>query len=139
MFGLRKEAKPWISDQLLQAAKGTYSRHELATIEQLGTTVRIEAGDTFVAEGALGREVLMILEGTAVVSRDGEEIAEVGAGDFVGEQAVLTNQPRNASLIATTPVVATVFTPQEFRGLLHACPRIDLRMQELMAQRAVTA
>lgn len=139
MFGLRKEAKNPISDQLLRAAKGNYNRHELAAMDRLGTTINIAAGETFVTEGAAGREVIMILEGTAAVSRDGETIANVGAGDIVGEQAVLLNQPRNASLIATTPLVATVFTPREFRDLLYACPRINLKMEELMAQRAVNS
>ncbi len=139
MFGLNRESKSPISNQLLRAAKGTYNRHELAMIDRLGTTISIQAGETFVAEGASGQEVLMILEGNAAVSRFGETIANVGPGDIVGEQAVLLNQPRNASLIATTPMVATVFTPREFRDLLHACPRLDLRMKELMAQRAVAA
>lgn len=139
MFGLNKTSDTPINPQLLRAAKGIYNRHELVAIDRLGTTITIEAGETFVTEGAAGREVIMILEGTAAVSRDGEEIANVGAGDIVGEQAVLTNQPRNASLIAATKLVATVFTPREFRQLLDTCPRLDARTKDLMAQRSVNA
>ncbi|MGH1493493.1 MAG: Crp/Fnr family transcriptional regulator [Acidimicrobiales bacterium] len=137
MFGLRNASKTPISPQLLKAGKGAYNRHELALIQRLGTTIHIEAGSTFVTEGASGQEVLMILEGTAAVSRDGETIANVGPGDIVGEQSVLLEQPRNASLIATTPVVATVFTAREFRDLLHQSPRLDLQIKDLLAKRAI--
>ncbi len=139
MFGLRNTTRTPISPRLLKAAKGRYNRHELATIEHLGTTITIDAGSTFVTEGAAGREVLLILEGTAAVSRDGELIADVGPGDFVGEQAVLLGQPRNATLIATSSVTATVFSVREFRELLFQCPRLNQKFDDLLQQRAVTS
>ncbi|MEM7324607.1 MAG: cyclic nucleotide-binding domain-containing protein, partial [Actinomycetota bacterium] len=75
-----------------------FTRSELETIDRFGTNLTIDAGDVFVSEGKIGREVILITSGTAVVARDGEEVATVGAGDFVGERSVLLGVRRNASL-----------------------------------------
>ena len=135
MFGLPTFRSPAVNPALDEALGGLYNPYELRLIEQYGTNIPIAAGSTFVHEGAPGREVVLILSGTAVVSRQGEEIAAVGQGDIIGEQAVLSGQPRNASLIATTDLVAVVFSVREFVSLLEVCPRLEAKVNLLVKQR----
>ncbi len=135
MIGLHPFRKSTTSPRLIETLGDRYNEHELRVIDRTGTVVDIEAGSTFVSEGASGREALLILDGSAVVSRAGEEIASVGRGDVVGEQAILTGAPRNASLIATTKLSAVVFSSREFVSVLAACPRLDSEMRTLVERR----
>jgi len=137
MIGLRTFRKSTISPQLVEALSDRYSEHELRVIDRTGTVVTIDAGATFVTEGASGREALLILDGTAAVSRQGEAVATVGRGDIVGEAAILSGQPRNASLIATTELTAVVFSSREFVSLLDACPRLNTIVEETVEERLV--
>ncbi len=135
MIGLRTFRKSTISPRLIETLGDRYSEHELQVIDRLGTVVNIDTGSTFVNEGASGREALLILDGTAAVSRAGQEVATVGRGDVVGEQAILSGEPRNASLIATTPLSAVVFSSREFVSVLAACPRLAAQLNALVEER----
>jgi len=62
------------------------------------------------------------------VVRDDELVTTVGAGDYVGEAALLTDAPRNATVVATTPVRAYRLDREGFEqvvaeGLGNAGPR----------------
>ena len=50
----------------------------------------------------------MIVEGTATVSIDGNEVASLGPGDFFGEISLLDGGPRTATVTADTDLVAEV-------------------------------
>ena len=100
-----------------------------------GTMSPTQHGEVFVTEGQIGREVLLILDGTAAVARSGEEVAVVGAGDFVGERAVLLGEPRNASLIATTDLEVIVYSVAEFRSLIYSSYSLDIKLRELVKSR----
>lgn len=76
-------------------------------------------GDKLMTEGDVGHEAFMITQGSCRVVRhvDGEEIriAEIGPGDVVGEMALLLDEPRGATVEATTEVVATVLDRDTMR------------------------
>lgn len=135
MFGSSTFRKAPVSQSLVAAIGDRYSIDELRAMDRLSTTITIPAGESFVTEGASGREVVVIVEGTAAVYRGDEEIAMVRQGDIVGERAVLLGEPRNASLIATTDLSAMVFSAREFRDLLVAHPRLDKRVRAFVAER----
>jgi len=135
MIGIHPFRKHQPSDRLMDKIGDRFARSELAAIEQFGTGTTIPAGEVFVTEGQIGREVLLILDGTAAVARSGEEVAVVGAGDFVGERAVLLGEPRNASLIATTDLEVIVYSVAEFRSLIYRSYSLDIKLRELVKTR----
>jgi CRP/FNR family transcriptional regulator, cyclic AMP receptor protein len=55
-------------------------------------------------QGDWAYELFMIEDGTASVVQDGNEIAELGPGEFFGEMGVLERAQRNATVIAKTPM-----------------------------------
>jgi CRP/FNR family transcriptional regulator, cyclic AMP receptor protein len=84
--------------------------------------VVIPAGTAFVKEGHIGREMFIIIEGTAEVTRDGRSLAKLGPNDFVGELAVLRRSPRNATVTATTDLTVLVLTANAVEPLLDDIP-----------------
>jgi len=94
------------------------SRRGRAVAESLTTPVSFPAGRVLCREGELGREAFVLVSGTAVVTRAGAVVAEVGPGDVVGEGALLGDGWRNATVTAATPVTALVMSTREFSSLL---------------------
>ncbi len=82
--------------------------------------VSVAKGETLFAQGDRGELVYVIESGTFDVVRrepDGETVvvADVGAGDHVGEMAPLFSLPRSASVIATSDAVVEGMPIEQFR------------------------
>src|SRR5688500_15016423 len=93
---------------------GMLSKKELAAVAKQTDEVDAGEGETLAREGDVGREFFIIMEGTAEVVRGGERIAELGAGDFFGEMALVGDDPRMATVRATSPMRVIVMTRQSF-------------------------
>ena len=59
----------------------------------------------------------------------------LGAGDFFGEIALVTDRPRTATVVATSPVRALVITDRSFRRLLQHQPQIQNKVMSALAAR----
>eukprot|EP00768_Dysnectes_brevis_P002774 gnl/Dysnectes_brevis/2038_a2353_1450.p1 GENE.gnl/Dysnectes_brevis/2038_a2353_1450~~gnl/Dysnectes_brevis/2038_a2353_1450.p1 ORF type:complete len:368 (-),score=140.82 gnl/Dysnectes_brevis/2038_a2353_1450:136-1239(-) len=67
------------------------------------------AGGTIIRQGAVGDCFFLLLAGEVVVEVDGAEVNRLGEKSYFGEAALITRNPRNASIIAVGSVkVATV-------------------------------
>ena len=92
----------------------------VARLGSLMTWVQIPAGEVLVTEGARNRQFVLIEKGTVRVTRGGEQVAELGSGDFVGEVSLLGDGTANATVTTVTPVDAYVSSTVEFEALLHS-------------------
>lgn len=97
---------------------------EIRALDALTTTLRIPAGSVIIKQGAFGNEALLLIEGELLVDRDGEPVAVLSPGAIVGEQAVLLNEPRNATVTAATDVVVAAMNRREFSTVLEQCPAL---------------
>lgn len=112
------------------------SKRELNMIARLGTDLRFPAGAVLVREGTAGYEFFILVSGKAVVSRDGQDVAVLGPGDFFGELALLDGTSRrNATVVADTKVEAIVVSSQEFRALLREAPELTFKLLAAMGHR----
>ena len=109
-------------------------KRSLAMAQSLLTQVSFDDGDVLCEEGTYGRQAFIIVSGTAQVSRGDDVLATVGAGDVVGELALLGNGFRNASVTAVEPVVALVMSAQEFASLL-VLPGVDETIRRIADER----
>lgn len=111
------------------------SREELEAIALLADEVDVPAGRALTREGAAGREFVVLVGGSAVVERDGETLATLGPGDFLGEIALLTRSPRTATVTTTEPSRLLVLTDRAFRELTDRIPAMAARTWAATAAR----
>ncbi|NNE74888.1 MAG: cyclic nucleotide-binding domain-containing protein [Acidimicrobiales bacterium] len=96
---------------------------EIHELDHLGTVGALEAAHELVHIGDVGRECLVILDGTVLVDReDGTTPIEVGPGEIIGELALITGAERNATVTAQTEVTALALHRAEFNAALADCP-----------------
>ena len=73
----------------------------------------LKEGDTLVEQGDAGSDLYLILDGVLAVEADGDEVAEVGPGNIVGEMALLQEEgKRTATLRARTPARVAVLAAE---------------------------
>jgi NADH:ubiquinone reductase (H+-translocating) len=94
-----------------------------------------EPGETVFANGDFGDKVYFVVNGAADVERDGALLAKLHPGDIFGEAALISNQPRNATIRATAPLDTVTVSRQAFQELLMHLPGLNDAMQELMSGR----
>ena len=93
-------------------------------------------GMVLVGEGAPGFLLFILLEGSAEVTSGGQELAELGAGDFFGEIALLGSEKRRtATVTATSPVTLAVMYGSDFRVFERGWPEAASLMMQSIAER----
>jgi aquaporin Z len=93
----------------------------------------VAAGETVLREGEAGDEAYLVERGALRVTRGGVSLAELGKGDWVGEMSLLLDEPRSASVVATTDAQLRRVTRESFGRVLAEDPE---RTQELLRQLA---
>lgn len=111
------------------------SKKDLTMIGKLSDEQTFEAGTVIVEQGATGVEFFLILEGEAIVRRNGRKTATLTAGNYFGELALLSQAPRNASVVASTDMRVLVIRQRQFKGLLDEVPGINHKLLASMAER----
>ena len=104
------------------------SKRELEEVAKIADEIDLDAAKPLMREGDPGREFFVLLEGTAEVTRDGEQINTLGPGDFFGEIALISQGPRTATVTTTSPVRALVITERSFRRLVEQSPEIERKV-----------
>jgi len=112
------------------------SKRELAQVAALADEIDLPAGRTLTTEGANGREFVVLVDGIADVSQDGEVVNTLGPGDFLGEIALVTGEPRTATVTTRSPSRLLVMNAAAFRSLLHDAPQLKKRVLATAALRA---
>jgi CRP-like cAMP-binding protein len=107
---------------------------ELAQVAAIADEIDLRAGKQLARENATGQEFVVVVEGSADVLQDGQPINTIGAGEFFGEIALVTGQPRTASVVATTPVHALVIEGHAFQQLLADAPGIRTKVEGAAAE-----
>lgn len=108
---------------------------ELREIDAVSDPVSVKAGRSLVRQGEVGREFVVIVEGTASVTRDDETIATLGPGDHFGELALLVDHPRNATVTALTDLRIEVIDRRGFQSVLEGSPHLTRNLLMSLAKR----
>ena len=111
------------------------SKAELEELAVGADELAVRQGEVLTREGDRGREFFVLVHGSVDVGRDGRTIAELGAGDWFGEIALLAGLPRTATVTATTPVRVLVLGSRAFERAVETMPSIALKVLASVAER----
>lgn len=110
--------------------------HEV--LDEMAAIGKIEAwpaGAQIFLEGDPAESLYLVLSGRVGIQKtlpntEKVEVAEIGAGDFFGEMAIIESSPRSASAQTLAPCELFTITRDKFTELLSQCPRF---IPEVMA------
>lgn len=114
------------------------SKKDLGLVANVADLVQFHEGETLMKEGQVGREFFIIVAGGVRVTRHGRKLADLGPGDWIGEIALISNVPRTATVVATSPLHALVLTRREFSGLMYDVPSIAEKVMAALGERLVS-
>jgi cAMP-dependent protein kinase regulator len=112
------------------------SKDERRTVAQHADEIEVPDGTELVRQGDFAYEFFVLEEGTAEVVRDGERVAELGPGDFLGEMGIVSQAVRNATVVAKSPVRAIVIDEQAFRSIRRLNPAVADRITAAVEERS---
>ena len=93
----------------------TLTPRQLTDVAEEMTKRHYAAGEIIIREGEPGEEFMLISEGEVEVIRAEHEVARLGPGDFFGEVALISGEPRNATVVAVTEVDTYVLGKTDFQ------------------------
>ena len=112
---------------------------ELADVTRRLQPVEREAGEAIVSQGEVGERMYFIESGRVQVRTQTTEgrtiLAELGAGDAVGEMGLLTGKPRMATAQALTDVQLWALEKSDFDELTLKYPRFVLAISRALSER----
>jgi CRP/FNR family transcriptional regulator, cyclic AMP receptor protein len=108
---------------------------DLKRVSTLADIVDLPADRLLMSQGQHGREMFVLVSGSARIERDGQSLGERGPGEVLGEIALLDGGPRTATVTLSEPSRLLVLARREFQALMDEFPDIRLRVLEAVAHR----
>lgn len=99
----------------------TLNEYERLTIADALVTVSFPEGTVVIAQGEPGNDFYIIEDGEVKATKegvDGEVSRRLSVGDYFGERALITNEPRAATITATSAVQCQKLDRATFKRLL---------------------
>jgi CRP/FNR family transcriptional regulator, cyclic AMP receptor protein len=130
---LRKNAKIELIKQVPLFSR--CSKRELAAVAAQADELVLPAGRVLAKQGAHGSEFVIIVDGTADVSKNGRKINQLGPGDFLGEIALISGAARTATVKTTSEARLLVLTDRAFKRLTGDMPSIQASVLRALSER----
>ena len=96
---------------------------------------RYSAGDALSSEHDGGIGFFLVAEGSATVTVNGNPRRTLGPGDYFGEMALITGEPRSAAIRADTDMVTYVLSQWNFKPLVVDNPEVSWELLKVLAHR----
>lgn len=111
------------------------SQRQLQRLAKHVDEVTVEEGKVLAREGSRERELLIVVDGQATVRRNKRKIAQLSAGDVIGEMSLVDDEPRSATVTADSDMTLLVISSREFKPLLDDVPGMATGIMKAMAKR----
>jgi HEAT repeat protein len=113
---------------------------ELQQVAAIAEEFLFVDGETISVQGDPGDEMYIIVSGevsvvTGANGKDRIELARRKPGDYVGEMAIISRQPRMASLVAAGDVRTLCIGQKQFEGILRERPETSLAVMRVLCER----
>lgn len=112
-----------------------FTPQEVARISAAATRLRLPQGWSPIGQDTPADKAYIILSGEVSVRRSGEEIARLGAGDIMGETAIVDHTLRTATIVALTPLELLHLTDDAVRRLSEQLPSFKEALDDVVLAR----
>ena len=116
-------------------------KKELQTLAKSSQERTYSAGTKLFSQGDSGSGLYILKSGKVSITQTSgsegteKEINTVGAGETLGEMALLDDQPRSATVTAVEDVTALLLPVWEFRGVIKSHPDIAVKLLASLSRR----
>lgn len=113
------------------------SREDVGKIFTRGMTLRVPKGEVIFQKGTTGSQMFVVLRGKVGVVEGGKVLASLTTGDMFGEMALVTNEPRSATVVALEDSELFALSESVFEKLMtkRAAIRILLNIVKTLSHR----
>jgi CRP/FNR family transcriptional regulator, cyclic AMP receptor protein len=120
------------------------SPDEQARVAAAARPIHFEAGEVILHEGEFSFDFYAITSGAAEVRHGDEHVADLGAGDVLGEMGVVPmsvatrgwSRRRGATVVVTAPTDAIAIPGDEFRRMTEQIPALADGLRTIVSSRA---
>jgi putative ABC transport system ATP-binding protein len=109
--------------------------NELTHVAERMSRKQFLPGEVIIREGDIGEELFLISDGEVQIEQQGQEVARLGPGEFFGELALMSGNPRNASVVAAQPVETYVLGKEDFQRAMQASEDFREQLRRVYFQR----
>ncbi len=101
------------------------------------------SGTVLFQEGDEGREMFVVNAGSVTISKRVGEVEKIlsrlGAGEFLGEMAILNNKPRSATAVCAEDCRLLVIDARTFEAMIRSNSEIAVRLIKKLSDRLAEA
>ncbi len=108
---------------------------DLSVVTTFATAEEVPDGKVIVREGDFANAFMAIEEGTAKVTREGDEVGQLGPGDIFGEVGLIEKEKRTATVEATSQMRLIKIEHWELARLKKKLPDVYEKIANLAAER----
>jgi NTE family protein len=136
----RDSVRRKLLDRTLVSLFGTISPESYREIEENLEVVHLKGGEWLFSQGEPGDSMYMVMGGRlrALGRSDGggdRTIGEISRGESVGEMALITDEPRSASIVAIRDSILIRLSKASFERLIRSQPDLLLNLSRLVIRR----
>ena len=107
----------------------------LTRIAQIAEEMRYEQNNLIFKEGDHGDSMFVIISGKLDVTQNGHSITQLENGSFIGEMALLDQEPRSADVITLEESVLLKIDQEGFFQLMASNPEIMKQIVKILTRR----
>jgi CRP-like cAMP-binding protein len=111
------------------------SKKELDRLVNELDEIEMPSGRVLTREGEMGREFVVLVDGTAEVTKNGRRVNLLGAGDFLGEIALISGEPRTATVTTTSDADLLILTARSFARVTKEMPSVQASVLKALSER----
>ena len=111
------------------------SGEEVSHVAQIAEEIEYDSEQTIFEEGDVGDSMFIIIDGAVRIHKGNKELAVLSKGKFVGEMALLDQEPRSASVTSTEETTLLEINGEDFYDLMASRMEIMQGIVKILTQR----
>jgi len=107
----------------------------LSSVVPIMNEVTFHEGQEIFAKGDVGNSLFIVFDGQVGIFNGTQHLATFGPGDFFGELALLDAEPRSATAVPLSEVVAFRIDQEDFYDVMEERPEVLRNILRMLCQR----